>query len=213
VPSAAISPPRSLDIAHVVLPSGRRGKDRVIVIRKPDGAVLAVADGAGGSAGGAQAAERALRNVIAFARIATSQAPEHWASLISKADTALSGDGQCALVIAAVVGGRIAGASAGDCGAWLIGDAVSDLTVDQVSKPLVGTGSSCPVAFGAELGSGTLLLASDGLLKYARREGIAALARERDLQAAAHRIADLPRLRSGALPDDLTVILCRASGS
>jgi len=56
----------------------------------------------------------------------------------------------------------------------------------------------------------TLLLATDGLLKYGRRDRIAVLARGADLQAAVLQLAELPRLRSGALPDDVGVILCRS---
>jgi len=46
-------------------------------------------------------------------------------------------------------------------------------------------------------------------LKYARRERIVALAQGPDLQAATRALTDLPRLRSGALPDDVGLILCR----
>jgi serine/threonine protein phosphatase PrpC len=63
--------------------------------------------------------------------------------------------------------------------------------------------------FEAELGAATLLLASDGLLKYARRERIAALARDADVERAAQQLAQLPRLRSGELQDDLAIIVCR----
>jgi serine/threonine protein phosphatase PrpC len=53
------------------------------------------------------------------------------------------------------------------------------------------------------------LLASDGLLKYARRDQIAAIARDDDLQTVPQQLARLPRLRSGELPDDLAIIVCR----
>ena len=90
-----------------------------------------------------------------------------------------------------------------------------DVTPMQVSrwengrKPLLGSGEAVPVAFEAVLGDATLLLATDGLLKYAHRDRITALARGPDLEVAVHALTNLPRLRSGALPDDVAVILCR----
>jgi serine/threonine protein phosphatase PrpC len=51
---------------------------------------------------------------------------------------------------------------------------------------------------------------ADGLLKYGGRDRIAVLARGADLQVAVRQLAELPRLRSGALPDDVGVILCRS---
>jgi serine/threonine protein phosphatase PrpC len=91
----------------------------------------------------------------------------------------------CALVIAAIEGTKILGASVGDCGAWLIGEEVEELTGGQVRMPLVGGRKATPVAFEAVLGAATLLLASDGLFNYARRDRILEVARGRDLDAAA----------------------------
>jgi len=102
------------------------------------------------------------------------------------------------------------GASAGDCGAWLIHEGLDDLTDQQVRKPLVGSGSAMPVPFRKSIGSGTLLLASDGLFKYVRQKDITNLSLREDLDAAAQELTELPRLRSGEIPDDVAVILCRA---
>jgi hypothetical protein len=63
---------------------------------------------------------------------------------------------------------------------------------------------SCPA-----LGAATLLLASDGLLNYASAERIAACAGGADLDAVARELVDLVRLRSGALPDDVAILLGR----
>ena len=110
----------------------------------------------------------------------------------------------------AIIGERIFGASVGDCEAWLITEhSIEELTASQVRKPLLGSGEAVPVAFEAALGVATLLLATDGLLKYAHRDRIVAIALGPNLQMAAHALADLPRMRSGALPDDVGVILCR----
>ena len=69
-----------------------------------------------------------------------------------------------------------------------------ELTADQLRKPLLGSGEAVPIDFESALGDATLLLATDGLLKYARRDRIAALARHMDLQVAARGLAELPRL-------------------
>jgi serine/threonine protein phosphatase PrpC len=132
-------------------------------------------------------------------------------AMLATADDALSrGSGQCAILATAIIGGQIFGASVGDCEAWLIiENSIEELTASQVRKPLLGSGEAVPVAFEAVLGDATLLLATDGLFKYARRDRIAAVALGPDLQTAAHALADLARLRSGALPDDIGVILCR----
>jgi serine/threonine protein phosphatase PrpC len=118
--------------------------------------------------------------------------------------------GQCALVVVAVKGAKLVGASAGDCGAWLITEKVVKLTEHQIRKPLVGSGQAVAIAFEADF-AGTLLLASDGLFNYVQPELIVACARKADLQAAAEALANLPRLRSGKLPDDVSVVLCRMS--
>jgi hypothetical protein len=190
-----------IQVAQAVLAARGAGEDRIALQRTADGFVLALADGAGGTGGGAAAAELAVRLVM------EGRAP--WAEVIRAIDASLNG-GQCALVIAAVSGAAISGASVGDCGAWLIGEIVQDLTASQVRKPLVGAGAT-PVAFEAELAGSTLLLASDGLFNYASREVILKAARGPDLQAAAKALAALPRLRSGAFPDDVSVILGRSS--
>jgi serine/threonine protein phosphatase PrpC len=94
--------------------------------------------------------------------------------------------------------------SSEDVGPWHL-----DLTKDQVRKPLLGSGSAKPVAFRAERPRGTLLVASDGLVKYAPRDRICRLALEKDLPSAGRKIVDLARLRSGQLQDDVSLVLCR----
>jgi hypothetical protein len=55
----------------------------------------------------------------------------------------------------------------------------------------VGSGSAVPVTFRKSLGSGTLLLASDGLLKYAGRNDTATIARSDDLDATVQELTGL----------------------
>jgi len=55
---------------------------------------------------------------------------------------------------------------------------------------------------------GWLLMASDGLLKYAAREVIARVALEGSVEEGARGLVECVRLPSGMLRDDLAVILC-----
>jgi hypothetical protein len=132
-------------------------------------------------------------------------------ALLAQIDTALHLDaGECAMVLAQVFDGTVVGGSVGDCVAWIVGDrVVQELTATQERKPLLGSGTAVPVAFEAPVDDSTLLVASDGLWKYAPRVRIAQLARQPDLATAAREISELPRLRSGALPGDVAVLLCR----
>ena len=54
-----------------------------------------------------------------------------------------------------------------------------------------------------------MLVASDGLIKYASQTSIARIASGVDLVFAARSLVDLVRLRSGALQDDVSIVLCR----
>jgi PPM family protein phosphatase len=200
-----------LHVAHRVQAS-EKDQDRVEVLRLEDATILLVADGSGGISGGAQAAERALHEISVAARCSNLSEQASWLAILAGADGALCRDpGQSAILAMAIVRGRIFGASVGDCEAWLITkESVVELTASQVRKPLLGSGEAVPVAFEAVLGDATLLLATDGLLNYAGRNRIVAVALGSDLQMAAYALADLPRLRSGALPDDVAVVLCRS---
>jgi serine/threonine protein phosphatase PrpC len=191
-----------MEVAHAVLAASGNGQDRIAVVRTTGGLLLAVADGAGGTSAGAEAAEQAMQMV--------SEGRPPWAAVLEDVDKRLGG-GECALVIACVSGTRISGASVGDCGAWLIADRIVDLTERQTRKPLLGSRHANATAFAAELGQGTLLLASDGLFNYTRWARVAELARAADLPAAVQALVNLPRLGSGRLADDVAVVLCRSS--
>ena len=82
------------------------------------------------------------------------------------------------------------GASVGDSGAWLIGrDGWEDLTEGQVRKPLLGSGVAEAVGFASAFG-GTLLVATDGLLKYAAASRLVSLARNGELETVAAELVD-----------------------
>ena len=198
---------------HLLLTCAVEGvQDRLGVFPLPSGATLVVADGAGGSGGGAAAAEAVVAGVAAA--LATPDASS-WAALLSRVDQELP-SGETTAVVLRVDGDRIFGASVGDSGAWLIDGAAgrcTDLTAAQERKPLIGSRCASPATFAGPLGASTLLMASDGLLKYARLEAIMEVVAGAEFAAIPRRLIDLVRLRSGALPDDVAVIVARLAST
>jgi PPM family protein phosphatase len=81
------------------------------------------------------------------------------------------------------------------------------LTARQRRRPILGAGEALPVQFEAELRRGRLLLASDGLFKYATAERICALAMQGSVAEAADALANCVRLHPRALQDDVAVVL------
>jgi serine/threonine protein phosphatase PrpC len=187
-------------------------QDRGAIIRIAAGWVLVVADGAGGLSGGTEAAVMAIEFVREHAdRLLDSAA---CAAVLQEMDQRVAADakaGETTCVIAVIAVDQILGASAGDSGAWTIGPSViTNLTQAQSRKPLIGSGCARPVPFDRRLVTGEyLLLATDGLLKYASAERIVAICRENEPNAATDKLIGLVRYPSGALPDDVTVIVTR----
>ena len=97
------------------------GEDRVTVVRQQDRTIIIVADGAGGVAGGAAAADHVC--------LATRELCEdgsgsfEWNEWLARCDHALAlkqPPGQAAAVIVeARNDGQVRGASVGDCEAWI----------------------------------------------------------------------------------------------
>jgi serine/threonine protein phosphatase PrpC len=202
----------SFSVSKITRGYRRRCEDRVDVIPHPAGLVLVCADGAGGSGGGAEAADSILMWVRAHVTQTRDLRPAtQWADLLAEADRQISfANGESTGVVVALWDDGLSGASVGDSAAWLVrDDGFDNLTAGQTHKPLLGSGRASPVAFErAGLGQSTLLLASDGLVKYAPPRRICELAPLPDLDAAAA-LLDLVRLRSGALQDDVAIVLCR----
>jgi serine/threonine protein phosphatase PrpC len=202
------------DVVQRVEAYGSRGQDRVDVVEHSRGTVIVVADGAGGTAGGAEAAEAVVDVVRLHADGLTDIRPAtQWVSLLMRIDRDLSASidgGQTTAVIVALSDDGLAGASVGDSSAWIIHDSgYADVTACQVRKPLLGSGMATVVPFELnQVLAGTLLVASDGLIKYAPAGRICETARG-DLREAAARLIDLVRLRSGALQDDVAMVLGR----
>jgi hypothetical protein len=182
----------------------------------PDCWLCLLADGQGGQAGGARAAQLACKIALA---LALEYAPERladaatWTTILRRADAAVCADtgaGYTTLVGLCVVPGAVAGASCGDSAALLVcGGRARPLTAAQAKNPPVGSGAATFVPFAARLdGPWAVLAMSDGVWKYAGWEAItraAASLRGRALLEALQARARLPG--SGQFPDDFTLVL------
>ena len=136
------------------------------------------------------------------------------AAVLREMDQRIAADakaGETTCVIAVLTVDQILGASVGDSCAWMIGPTeITNLTLAQSRKPLVGSGTARGVPFERQLTAGDiLLLATDGLVKYTSADPIASVCRENELHTASDKLIELVRYPSGALPDDVTVILLK----
>jgi serine/threonine protein phosphatase PrpC len=181
-------------VIHAVRIRGARGagQDRALVV----GTRIVLADGAGGTARGAHAAERA----VAMLTVGDDF------DAVDRELMALGG--QATAVAITVDGETLRGASVGDSEAWLVdGDAVHVLTRYQRRKPLLGDGGIA-VTFTAPL-DGTLVVGSDGLFKYGARELIVAACGRATVDETADALMAAVELPGGALQDDVSLIVCR----
>lgn len=189
------------------------GQDRADVFHVGDALVVVVADGAGGIAGGAEAADAVVAAVREAVEAGVDLRPRPWSDLLVALDRRMLASpeiGESTAVVVAVSPEGVAGSSVGDSAAWIAApDRLLDLTAYQARKPFLGTGAARAVGFAAGPLAGTLLVASDGLVKYDSREDIARTARGEDLASAAATLIQQVRLPSGQLQDDVAVVLVR----
>jgi len=199
------------------------GHDRADVLRAGDDVcALVMADGMGGRSGAARAAKMWVEAVRV--RAAQDQAQwaesDYWLDLMADADRAIRDDpeaGETTAVVAVMTPHGVAGASVADSGAWLIGaDDYADLTRSQIRKPGLGTGMEMPIPFHRKNPpTGTLLVATDGLLKYASPQRICEKLRAHAAAIATlpNALIDLVRMPSGGLQDDVAVAVARRENS
>ena len=206
----------NIRIATFVQAAGPQCQDRAAVFETPEGRVIVVADGVGGIGAGAAAAEAVLESIRRHPPSEKALAVFGYAAReLLALDDALCADPQCGettAVVLAVGHGLIAGASVGDSEAWLIEDAgYTVLTASQSRSPVLGSGAAVPRAFRTEAAAGRLLVATDGLFHYAAPDAICAAACSGEPQGAAEALLALVRLPSGAIQDDVAIVLCDLS--
>ena len=195
---------------------GEASEDRALVLHAASGAlVLAVADGVGEQHGGGEAAQLAIETVEMEGAGLVRRDARVWRGLLNALDDALMAHpeaGQTTLVALCLTAQKIIGASVGSAEAWWIThDGHFDLTEAQKRKPALGTGSAEPVPFELKLSApGTLLLASDGLFKYADPLAITEAVRTtKTAEEAADALHTLACAPGGRFYDDLALIVVR----
>jgi hypothetical protein len=184
-----------------------KSEDRVKVVELDEGVVIAVADGAGGSGAGDQAAETVIREVTASASL------EHdataWCDILRQTDHRI-GVGESTCVVVARSARGMVGASVGDSNAWLFeNDDINDLTRGQVRKPLLGSGEAQPVGFSHPPSQGLLLVSTDGFCNDIGRDKLLREILWIDFAVLASRLVEMVRLPSGELWDDVGIVACR----
>ncbi len=185
-------------------------EDRSAIVSVDAGLVLIVADGVGGQTGGGSAAEYAVQRVGHAVPKLDIADPIAWHGLVKAIDGELRDIGQTTLVVVAVTPKKLVGISVGDSEAWLIQRGGHyDLTGGQNRKPYLGSLAE-PVPFSLPRPrTGTILIATDGLFKYAPAERTIDTALLPDIEDAATSLANLALLPTGKLPDDIAILLCR----
>lgn len=194
-------------------------EDAVRVRPHPEDAravLCCLADGQGGQAGGAAAAQAAVEESLKAASSFPAKDlfdAASWYGIVSAADEAVCADdaaGFTTLISLCVSEGQVCGASCGDSGALLLQNGRDwILTENQRKNPPVGSSAASPVAFSARLQPGwKLLVMSDGVWKYVGWENIARMAAT---QSGETLIASLRQAaldaNGGKLDDDFSVAL------
>jgi len=204
-----------LETFHICVPASA-GEDRVDILRLDNGVVMVVADGVGGRPGGGEAATMLVENVVDYFVDADYDTSDlALTKLLTEIDQALADDetaGETTAVVAVVTAEGIVGASVGDSDAYLVLANDEFKLTHGARKPFLGYGAAWPHPLNAaELVDGTLILASDGLWKYADLDKICAIVRskEKSLEEIAKALVDEARMPNGELPDDISIALCR----
>jgi PPM family protein phosphatase len=183
----------------------------------PEYWLCCLADGQGGRAGGARAAQLSCQTALAATlrepprRLAI---PSAWYELLRIADEAVRDDseaGYATLMGFCISEGHLAGASCGDSAVLVAtaGQLLCEVTADQAKNPPVGSGGAPFHPFAAALVVPWKVLAmTDGVWKYAGWEYVKEAVTETHGQQLVERLQQGARLRgSGQFPDDFTVVL------
>ncbi len=186
-------------------------QDRASCFEHAQGTVVLIADGAGGQGGGGIAADYSVE----FLRVVCAKrglSPEICSQLLGSLDSELFSHrtaGESTAVMNVIGNDMVFGASVGDSEAWLLeGGQTTVLTGGQYRKPLLGSGAAIPVGFGPVPFAGTLVIGTDGLFSYVRRNLIIESVGLIDKTNLAERLSEAARMPAGGFQDDTTVVVC-----
>lgn len=117
--------------------------------------------------------------------------------------------GETTAIVAVIDATGIIGVSVGNSEAWVVtGPRIDRLTHSQSAKRL-GSGRAAPVVFHRSCLDGVLIIASDGLFEQTSEAVIAAACPSGSAAAVADALMEAARLPSGALADDVSVVVVR----
>lgn len=199
------------DYASLLTSSRKNNEDRVQVVERNDALVVLVADGAGGLAGGATAADgvvEAVGSAVDDDGFDINSA-SGWNNILGDVDKKLAATfaGETTAIVLSVSSAGVVGASVGDSQAWVISAAgIDDLTGDQNKKRL-GSGRAVPITFFRPRLDGVLVVGTDGLFNYTTAARIVQAIRDRGPQEAVEALRDLVQLPSGNYNDDFGAVV------
>jgi serine/threonine protein phosphatase PrpC len=197
----------SFETTSITVPYRQHCEDRVRVVELDGGVVIVVADGAGGTGNGGEAADTVIREVTAAASL--EHDAEVWGDILRQTDQRI-GVGESTCVVLARSAKGIVGASVGDSRGWLLeNDELNDLTKCQVRKPLLGSGEALPMGFSHPPSQGLLLVCTDGFCNYVRREQLLREILWIEFSVLARKLVEMVRLPSGELWDDIGIVACK----
>jgi serine/threonine protein phosphatase PrpC len=194
--------------------NGAHAQDACEIFERDDILVVALADGGGGMRGG----EAASRRLIALVESAVKdrafplEGLSAWLDLFKSADAGLAEQraGETTGIVVVLGPRRLIGVSTGDSEAWVVTSTRTDnLTVGQHTRQRLGSNRATPTAFERPAPTDVLVVASDGLFKFAAIDVIADVVRAQAIGPAAKGLVELVRLRSGKVAEDVAIALVR----
>jgi serine/threonine protein phosphatase PrpC len=179
-------------------------QDAAGVFERARSTVLVVADGAGGIEDGEIASKSVVDAVRSACREATAQVD--WVQVLRQADNAIA-SGQSTACIVELTDTALRGASVGDSRVGtLVGDDLEFPSDGQQRKPLLGSGEAVPKPFSMPWPGSPVIVGSDGFWNYVRHDRLLAELRFIDFPVLAKTLAEMVRLPSGGLADDVAVV-------
>ena len=191
---------------------GSYGEDRAHFGKAGDVDIIIIADGAGGTSGGEEAAEAVVSMLKEhFSMHEAPSDPMELEKLFRGIDLKLRLDpvaGESTGILVILTERYFLGVSAGDSEAWLFSDEFDlELTKFQSRKPLLGTGKAVPVGFGPYERMGKLLVGSDGVFDFLEAPEIRKIVTTEPTEDAPKTLLRQIRLSNGELPDDFAAVV------
>ncbi len=192
----------------------RENQDQIEARHLQNARLVALADGAGGQAGGALAARLAVSTALDFLERADDPFDlDTLRTAISLADEAVEAHpdaGFSTLIVLACDDTRIAGASVGDSMALhIFPESEVELSDKQRKRPPLGSGNCLATAFRAQVKEGEqLLVMSDGVFRFVESR-LAPICRESSDFDALPGLLALQMRPNSELFDDWSAILIR----